>query len=93
MIADGAADAQLVAADLVAQAEHGPHGTHALVTWDPALADRVLAALELAVVRHRDADAVENALIEGGRLAYRAGRIPRRLHAEASTPEYGVAEF
>jgi thiazole synthase len=30
---------------------------------------------------------------EGGRLAYRAGRIPRRLYAQASTPEDGVAEF
>ena len=31
--------------------------------------------------------------LRGGRLAYRAGRIPRRLYAEASTPEEGVAEF
>ena len=30
---------------------------------------------------------------EGGRLAFRAGRIPRRLYAQASTPEAGVAEF
>jgi thiazole synthase len=30
---------------------------------------------------------------EGGRLAFRAGRIPRRLYAQASTPEEGVAEF
>ena len=31
--------------------------------------------------------------IEAGRLAHRAGRIPRRLYAEASTPEEGVGEF
>jgi thiazole synthase len=30
---------------------------------------------------------------EGGRLAFRSGRIPRRLYAQASTPEEGVAEF
>ena len=30
---------------------------------------------------------------EAGRLAYRSGRIPRRLYAQASTPEEGVAEF
>src|SRR3954462_11804923 len=30
---------------------------------------------------------------EAGRLAYRAGRIPRRLYATASTPEEGVADF
>jgi thiazole synthase len=30
---------------------------------------------------------------EAGRLAHRAGRIPRRLYARASTPEEGVADF
>jgi thiazole synthase len=30
---------------------------------------------------------------EAGRLAYRAGRIPRRRYAEASTPEDGTPEF
>jgi len=67
VVADEAADAHVLAADLVAQAEHGPHGTHALVTWAPELADRVMTELELAVVRHERPDAVENALIEGGR--------------------------
>jgi thiazole synthase len=31
--------------------------------------------------------------VEAGRLAHRAGRIPRRLYAQASTPEEGVAEY
>jgi thiazole synthase len=31
--------------------------------------------------------------VEGGRLARLAGRIPRRLYAEASTPETGLPEF
>jgi thiazole synthase len=31
--------------------------------------------------------------VEAGRLARGAGRIPRRLYAQASTPEEGVAEF
>jgi thiazole synthase len=30
---------------------------------------------------------------EGGRLAYRAGRIPRRLYAQASTQDEGRAAF
>jgi thiazole synthase len=30
---------------------------------------------------------------EAGRLAFRAGRIPRRLYAQASTPEDGTPEF
>ena len=28
--------------------------------------------------------------VEGGRLARLAGRIPRKLHAEASSPEFGL---
>jgi thiazole synthase len=31
--------------------------------------------------------------VEAGRLAARAGRIPRRLYAQASTPEDGVPQF
>jgi thiazole synthase len=56
--------------------------------------DAVLCAS--AVSRAEDPAVMARAIrlgVEGGRLAYRAGRIPRRLHAEASTPEYGVAEF
>jgi thiazole synthase len=31
--------------------------------------------------------------VEAGRLAFRAGRIPRRLYAQASTPDDGRGEF
>jgi thiazole synthase len=31
--------------------------------------------------------------VEAGYAARRAGRIPRKLHAEASTPEEGIAEL
>jgi thiazole synthase len=56
--------------------------------------DAVLCAS--AISRAEDPVAMARAVrlgTEGGRLAYRAGRIPRRLHAQASTPEEGVAEF
>ena len=66
IVADGAADARALAADLIAQAEHGPLGTHVLITWSPELAERVSDALELQVVSHERPDDVENALIEGG---------------------------
>jgi histidinol dehydrogenase len=67
VIADDAANPSVVAADLVAQAEHGPHGTHVLITWVPELAEQVMRALELLIMRHERPDDVENALIEGGR--------------------------
>jgi len=56
--------------------------------------DAVLCAS--AVSRAEDPVAMARAIrlgVEGGRLAYRAGRIPRRRHAIASTPESGVPEF
>jgi thiazole synthase len=56
--------------------------------------DAVLCAS--AISRAEDPVAMAHAIrlgVEGGRLAARAGRIPRRLYAQASTPEEGVAEF
>ena len=54
--------------------------------------DAVLCAS--AISRAEDPATMARAIrlgVEGGRLAYRAGRIPRRLYAQASTPEEGVA--
>jgi thiazole synthase len=49
-----------------------------------------------AIARARDPvkmAAAMRAAIDAGRLAYEAGRMPRKLHAEASTPASGRAEF
>jgi histidinol dehydrogenase len=67
IVADPGADPRLVAADLVANAEASPHGSHVLVTWAPALAERVIEMLDTEVLVNPSADTVENALIEGGR--------------------------
>jgi thiazole synthase len=56
--------------------------------------DAVLCAS--AISRAEDPVAMARGIragVEGGRLARLAGRIPRRLYAEASTPESGVPEF
>jgi thiazole synthase len=56
--------------------------------------DAVLCAS--AISRAEDPVAMARAVrlaIEAGLLARSAGRIPRRLHAEASTPEAGTPEF
>ena len=45
VVADGSVPARFGAADLLAQAEHGPGGTAVLVTWDPATADATVDAL------------------------------------------------
>jgi thiazole synthase len=49
-----------------------------------------------AISRAHDPVAMARAIragVEGGRLAHLAGRIPRRLYAEASTPEEGLPVF
>ena len=54
--ADGSADPALLAADLVAQAEHDELASCLLITTDPRLADRTDAELasQVAVTRHRE---------------------------------------
>jgi thiazole synthase len=56
--------------------------------------DAVLCAS--AIARAHDPVAMAHAIraaVEAGRLARCAGRIPRRLHAEASTPDEGLADL
>jgi thiazole synthase len=56
--------------------------------------DAVLLAS--AVTRARDPESMAEAMrkaVEAGRLAHRAGRIPRRLHAEPSTRFEGMPEL
>ena len=49
-----------------------------------------------AIARAKDPVKMARAMrgaVEAGRLAHEAGRIPRRLHAQASTPEVGLPEY
>lgn len=46
IVADGSADAELIAADMLAQAEHDPGAAAVCVTTDARLAGRVAAALD-----------------------------------------------
>jgi histidinol dehydrogenase len=48
VLADGSADPHALAADLLAQAEHGPDSPSILAAWDPAVADAVQEALAVA---------------------------------------------
>ena len=56
--------------------------------------DAVLSAS--AIARAKDPARIAAAIraaVDAGRAARRAGRIPRRLYAQASTPEEGLPEF
>lgn len=82
VLADESADPELVAADLLGQAEHGPNSPAVLVTTSDAFAHRVLAEIE------RQLDLLAN---RGG-----ADEIPRRAWQEhgaaivVRTPEDAV---
>ncbi|WP_104117543.1 histidinol dehydrogenase [Arthrobacter sp. B1805] len=62
VLADATADAELVAADLVSQAEHDPQAASVLVTDSDALALAVVDALRVRAAATRHADRVRTAL-------------------------------
>ncbi|MCW2751083.1 MAG: hisD [Aeromicrobium sp.] len=63
IIADGTADANFVAADLISQAEHDPMAASVLITDNAELADLVAAALEAQVPTAKHADRIRAALL------------------------------
>lgn len=69
VVADEHAPPALVAADLAAQAEHGPGGTAILVTWIESVADAVNEALTAMVAEAPRRDEMEMTLADGGRVA------------------------
>jgi histidinol dehydrogenase len=74
VIADGSADAALVAADMLAQAEHDPLAASVCLTPDARLAARVVAALEQQL-----ADLPRRAIAARSLRAYGAVIVTRSL--------------
>jgi len=62
VIADSSADARLVAADLISQAEHDDQAASVLITTDASLAERVVAELAEQAGRTRHRERVSTAL-------------------------------
>jgi histidinol dehydrogenase len=62
VVADATADPELVAADLLSQAEHGPTSASVLVTWDERLAAAVEEALAGQAAGTKHAERVAEAL-------------------------------
>ena len=58
IVADATADARLVAADLISQAEHDEQASSVLVTASPELAEAVQAELTIRVARTRHSERV-----------------------------------
>ena len=88
VVADDTADPAMVAADLVAQAEHGPDGAAILVTWDEVVADAVDEAVgKLAADAPRRAE-IEATLTSGGRTVLVATPVMALEAANAIAPEH-----
>jgi phosphoribosyl-ATP pyrophosphohydrolase/phosphoribosyl-AMP cyclohydrolase/histidinol dehydrogenase len=68
VLADASADPALVAADLLAQAEHDPEAVPVLVTTDRLLVERVAEELTRQLEGLPTADVAERALENGGAL-------------------------
>jgi histidinol dehydrogenase len=88
VVADDSADPQLVAIDLVAQAEHGPGGTALVVTWSEGVAEAVIDAVtRLTASAPRRAE-IESTLREGGRAVLVDGPSEAIAVVNAVAPEH-----
>src|SRR5207237_10883631 len=73
VLADAEADPDIVAADLLIQAEHGPDSPAILVTTDTALADAVEAALNHRLALEPRGAILDRSLSEHGRIVVAPG--------------------
>jgi histidinol dehydrogenase len=89
VVADGSVPAEYVAADLLAQAEHGPGGSAVLVTWIESVADAVDAALEAQIAAdRRRAPELEATVAEVGRAVLVDGPDAAIAAVDVIAPEH-----
>jgi histidinol dehydrogenase len=96
LIADGSAEPNFIASDLISQAEHSP-GASILLTWEPALIDRVVGALEIQLSELSRGDLARDSLERFGALIHvrdeeEAARLsnlfaPEHLHVSTAEPK------
>lgn len=87
VVADASADPELVAADLLAQAEHDPSSVVWLVALDAGLVGRVEAALRRSLVTLPTAAVARAALARGG-VALAANEAEALAAVERLAPEH-----
>lgn len=88
VIADDSAPPALAAVDVILQAEHGPGGRAWFVTWDEAVADAVLAAIEEQVAASPRRDDITSTFASGGHLALVDGPEAAAQVANLVAPEH-----
>src|SRR5262249_60701278 len=88
VVADDTADPTLVAADLLAQAEHGPDGAAILVTWEEHVADAVDTAVDALLADAPRRAEIESTLASGGRAVVVDGPEAALDAAHPIAPEH-----
>ena len=88
VIADDSTNPEWVAADLLAQAEHGPGGVAVVITWSEAFADAVDASLAARLEHTTRRAEAEATLTSGGRLMLVDGAAQAMAVANAIAPEH-----
>ncbi|MSP66690.1 MAG: histidinol dehydrogenase [Alphaproteobacteria bacterium] len=88
IIADATADAEVVAVDLVGQAEHGPDSPATLVTTDRTLAEAVAARMPALIAALPEPGAAAAAWRDYGRIVLCATREEMAEVSDAAAPEH-----
>ncbi|MCC6338971.1 MAG: histidinol dehydrogenase [Acidimicrobiia bacterium] len=88
VVADASVDPAWVAADLAAQAEHGPGGTIALVAWDESVVTAVGEALDALVAASERHDEIRGTLAAGGTGILVAGEAAALAVVNRLAPEH-----
>jgi histidinol dehydrogenase len=88
VVADAQTPPLLIAADLLAQVEHGPGGSATLITWSEQLAPEVERELGALLATAPNAAATEAALRAGGRFVLVDGPEQAMDAANAIAPEH-----
>jgi histidinol dehydrogenase len=88
VIADDSTNPEWVAADLLAQAEHGPGGVAVVITWSESFADAVDARLAQRLARTSRHAEAEATLTSGGRIVLVDGPADASAVANAIAPEH-----
>ncbi len=88
VIGDDTTNPEWVAADLLAQAEHGPGGAAIVITWSESFADAVDAALATRLATTTRRAEAEATLRSGGRLVLVDSAADAIAVANAIAPEH-----
>ncbi|HEY8215658.1 MAG TPA: histidinol dehydrogenase [Acidimicrobiia bacterium] len=88
VVADESADPELVAIDLVAQAEHGPGGTAVVVCWSSSVAEAVIEAVARRTAAAPRRAEIESTLRGGGRAVLVDGPTQALEVVNAIAPEH-----